>query len=183
MENKELETWLAETKAKNLSKEDLKHCIILLDNEFYIKLRKELKVSGTLYEHLFNQWQKEAEFSPKRGDRLLVWNNNEELAKVAYYFDKNEFIIVFVDEIEYTNYKNGNVFVLNQFAKMKPLPTENQKETDFKSKVIELIESEQQKALQLRNDVIYSKNYLDAHAYSFKSSIYKELLEQIKQLC
>ncbi|WP_323150403.1 hypothetical protein, partial [Pseudomonas oryzihabitans] len=77
MENKELETWLSETKAKNLSSVELRQYILTLETEFYNKLRKELKVVGTLYEHLFNQWQKEKEFSPKRGDRVLVWNDEK----------------------------------------------------------------------------------------------------------
>lgn len=75
MENKELETWLKETKAKNLNEKELFDYI----NEFmpfsmYHKLRSELNVRQVedVAKILFNQWQKEAEFSPKRGDRVLA---------------------------------------------------------------------------------------------------------------
>ncbi len=138
MENKELETWLKETKAKNLSKEDLKYCTISLDSVFYNKLRKELKVVGTLYEHLFNQWQKESEFSPKRGDRVLVWNDNDDpierifLAKIKGLHDPIIFVAGGYEDL----FKNNELFDNAQFQHMKPLPTEQTTETEFSPKII-----------------------------------------------
>lgn len=78
MKNKELETWLSETKAKNLSLDELKDFTRIVESyssiELFTQLKAFLKVSHSdeLAKHLFNQWQKEAEFSPKRGDRVLV---------------------------------------------------------------------------------------------------------------
>jgi hypothetical protein len=171
MENKELETWLQETKAKNLSKEELKHCIILLDNESYIKLRKELKVVGTLYEHLFKQWQKEAKFSPKRGDRVLVWDDeNEEIVERFFLTEikgtKYPFNVV---RIEYENeFINNKIFDTTCYKHMKPLPTEQPKKTDFKSQVIELIEGKINATTAVLETII---------------AIQKDLLEQVKNIC
>jgi hypothetical protein len=191
----ELDKWLRETKAKNLSLDELKIYITnksSCNDDLYKKLRIKLDIKGgiSLADFLFNQWNNpteespkvETEWQPKRGDRVLVWNNNEEMATEAIYFDTDKFIICFWNEKEFENYSNSNCFRLGNYCHMKPLPIEQPKETDFKSKVIELIESEHQKSLQLMDDAIYSKNYLDAHAYIFKSSIYKDLLNQIKQL-
>ena len=90
-------------------------------------------------------WLKEtkAEFSPKRGDRVLVWDESENEAEEAIFFDKiGKNIIVFGDESEFDDFIVGKRFISDQFKHMKPLPTELPTETYFKSKVIELIESE-----------------------------------------
>lgn len=185
MENKELETWLEETKAKNLSKEELKKVTNNLDTVFYNKLRKELKVSGTLYEHLFNQWQKEAEFSPKRGDRVLVWDDNDDpierifLAKIEGA--KNPIVVV---NGEYKNeFQNNQLFDSSQYEHMKPLPTEQPTESDFKSQVIELIKKNINDKQQKLEFVIDKNNLIYEAVLECIVAIQKDLLEQVKQIC
>jgi hypothetical protein len=70
----EHDKWLRETKAKNLSLEELRDETNFLDTKFYNQIRRELKVVGTLYQHLFNLWNNQTEWHPKRGDKVLVWD-------------------------------------------------------------------------------------------------------------
>jgi hypothetical protein len=170
--------------------------------------------------------KKETEWQPKRGDRVLVWDNSEEPLNAIYLETvigcTQPFLVVDAESEE--DFLKGNEFDFVTYKHMKPLPieqpkkdkvaevayqyckklginntsysvdiiqsfingakwqSEQPKETDFKTKVIELIEKENQKALVHYDESINSRNYLDAHAYGFKSSIYKELIEKIKQL-
>jgi hypothetical protein len=129
--------------------------------------------------------KKETEWQPKRGDIVLVWDSEGNDLKERIFLIKIESAIypIITVGIKYGNeFNNGEKFGIECYKHMKPLPIEQPKETDFKTKVIELIESENQKALVHYDESIYSRNYLDAHAYGFKSSIYKELIEKIKQL-
>ena len=127
--------------------------------------------------------KKETEWQPKRGDKVLVWDDNNYCERIFLAeIKKSEYPIVTVHHHYEIDFLNDDVFSVVCFKHMKPLPIEQPKETDFKTKVIELIEKEHQKSLQLMDDAIYSKNYLDAHAYIFKSNVYKDLLKRIKQL-
>lgn len=131
MENKELETWLKETKAKNLSKEDLKEVTSSLDTHFYLEIKRKLGVGGTLYEYLFNQWQKESEFSPKRGDRVLVWDDFSSSAHERIFIAEIKGCVnpILVVHSEYENeFKNNEWFKITEFEHMKPLPTEQPKQ-------------------------------------------------------
>jgi hypothetical protein len=150
---------------------------IFLDKSDYSELTTEQFIQ------LFDK--KETEWQPKRGDRVLVWDDSEDLAKESIFLcniEKAQMPIFIVNKLYEREFLNNNVFSVACYKHMKPLPIEQPKETDFKSKVIELIEKEHQKSLELMDDAIYSKNYLDAHAYIFKSNVYKDLLNQIKQL-
>jgi hypothetical protein len=173
MENKELETWLAETKAKNLSRKELfdyaNNNDTLSINLFY-KLRDSLNANDLIQtvDKLFNQWQKETEFSPKRGDRVLVWNSNSSGAIERNYFDKTDKSILALDRQEYQDFLDNKDFVLEQYNNMKPLPTEHATETDFKSKVIELIEGKINATTAALETII---------------RIQKDLLEQVKNIC
>lgn len=134
----ELETWLKETKAKNLSKEELFDYVNNNDT-LSINLFHQLRIylnsndlRGTV-DKLFNQWQKEKEFSPKRGDRVLVWNSNDLGAIERNYFDKTDRSILALDRQEYQDFLDNKDFVLEQYEHMKPLPIEQPTEADFKS--------------------------------------------------
>jgi hypothetical protein len=167
MENKELETWLAETKAKNLSRKELfdyANNNDTLSIPLFYKLRDSLNANDLIQtvDKLFNQWQKEAEFSPKRGDRVLVWNDDDQLKGYER---------IFLAEIK------GEKFNSCKYKNMKPLPT------DFKSKVIELIE----KRIDICNESI--EEYKNENKF-YAAEVWKnckienqELLKQIKDLC
>jgi hypothetical protein len=142
----ELDKWLKETKAKNLSFHDLEHLIFELQNPLFSNLEGSNFTEKA--EFLYNQWNnptkphickycqaettqddetcyaKPTEWQPKRGDRVLVWNNNEEMAREAIYFDTDKFVICFWDEKEFENYSNSNCFRLGNYCHMKPLPIE-----------------------------------------------------------
>ena len=186
MENKELETWLQETKAKNLSKEDLKEVTSSLDTHFYLEIKRKLGVGGTLYEHLFNQWQKETEFSPKRGDRVLVWDDSESKAEERIFLVEVKGCTApnLVVHSEYENeFKNNEWFKVNEFKHMKPLPTEQPTETDFKRKVIDLVEKRIDILSSLIPTNIQFELYATAHKNKESKEELSELLNQIKQLC
>jgi hypothetical protein len=180
----ELDKWLKKTKAKNLSLEELRDETNFLDTKFYNQIRRELKVVGTLYQHLFNLWNNQTEWQPKRGDRVLVSNLNDNEVELIFVtkIEGSHYPYVVVNPLSEDDFYNNLQFNTSCYKHMKPLPIEQPKETDFKTKVIELIEKENQKALVHYDESINSRNYLDAHAYGFKSSIYKELIEKIKQL-
>jgi len=186
MENKELETWLQETKAKNLSKEDLKEVTSSLDTHFYLEIKRKLGVGGTLYEHLFNQWQKETEFSPKRGEEVIVWNDNEEVLTKTIYLQNiegAEYPILVVSTWDIEKFLEGRKFGFNCFKNMKPLPTELPTETDFKSKVIELIEKRIERYKECEKGSLEMSDEHDAIEYKAIANQFKDFLNQIKQLC
>jgi hypothetical protein len=173
MENKELETWLKETKAKNLSLDELRIIIRTdLKRELAIKIRNKFNlVAGeSLSECLFNQWQKEAEFSPKRGDRVLVWDDSEESAMEKIFIIKSDgeaYPYRVVTSGHDRLFLDGHLFESCGYKNMKPLPTEQPTETDFKSQVIELIEGKINATTSALETII---------------GIQKDLLTQIKQL-
>jgi hypothetical protein len=186
MENKELETWLAETKAKNLSRKELfdyANNNDTLSIPLFYKLRDSLNANDLIQtvDKLFNQWQKEAEFSPKRGDRVLVWNDDDQLKGYERIFlaeikgEKQPIIAVMLGHEEL--FLNGEKFNSCKYKNMKPLPT------DFKSKVIELIE----KRIDICNESI--EEYKNENKF-YAAEVWKnckienqELLKQIKDLC
>lgn len=130
MENKELEKWLEETKAKNLSQWELQNEIdLIMDKGFLMQLKGSNNYTKASI--LFNQWQKEAEFSPKRGDRVLVWDGNEEVYERIFIAEiKGCINPILVVHYEYEKeFKNNEWFKITEFEHMKPLPTEQPKET------------------------------------------------------
>ena len=185
MENKELETWLKETKAKNLSRWELQNEIDLIMNKGFLM---QLKGSNnyTKASILFNQWQKEAEFSPKRGDRVLVWNTKEEEAVKRIFLTKLDEIknpIVVVTNGYETDFEKNNTIGITSYEHMKPLPIEQPKETDFKSQVIELIE-DRMRINNKKADACYDgKDAYAALNFEICNSELEDILEKVKKLC
>jgi hypothetical protein len=194
MENKELETWLRETKAKNLSLEEL-NLLIANSNITHEDIYYELKGDGIIQKAqiLFNQWNNpaeespkvetepskiienkqlntiilpseiefkeemlgvivepskvtivETEWQPKRGERVLVFDYENSEPLNAIYLETvigctQPFLVVDPESEE--DFLKGNKFDFITYKHMKPLPIEQPKETDFKSK--DLMYSEQ----------------------------------------
>ena len=154
----ELDKWLRETKAKNLSLEKLKIYITnrsSCDDDLYKKLiiKLDIKDCISLADFLFNQWNNpteenpkvETEWQPKRGDRVLVWDDSEDLALESIFLcnlEKAKLPIFTVTRSDEEEFLNNDIFSISIYKHMKPLPIEQPKETDFKTKVIELIENE-----------------------------------------
>lgn len=190
MENKELEAWLKKTKAKNLSYEELvdyiasnKSCSI----DIYTQLEKLTKgrMGKECAQILFNQWQKEKEFSPKRGDRVLVWEGNDDPIERIFLAEikgLREPIVVVNGGYE-EEFKNNMPFESSQFMHMSPLPPEQPSETDFKSQVIELIEKRIEHYKQCELDHLQNGDDHDAIEYRAIESEFKDFLRQIKNLC
>jgi hypothetical protein len=152
----ELDKWLRETKAKNLSLEELKIYITnksSCNDDLYKKLRIKLDIKDciSLADFLFNQWNNpaeespivESEWQPKRGDRVLVWDDENSEPLKAIYLETvigcTQPFLVVAPECE-EDFLQGYKVDFITYKQMKPLSIEQPIETDFKTKVIELIE-------------------------------------------
>jgi hypothetical protein len=129
--------------------------------------------------------KKETEWQPKRGDRVLAWDDSEDLAKdfiFLEYIKGSNYPCIVVSKSNEENFIKNIDFGTSLYKHMKPLPIEQPKETDFKTKVIELIE----KNIKIRENSI--KTNLEDKDYEYASindrakHVYKNLLNQIKQL-
>jgi len=196
----ELDKWLKETKDKNLSEMEIykllfsqKECpdniYIDLKNKFSVNSQKELS------EFLFNQWNNpteespkvETEWQPKRGDRVLVFDDWDEPKERIYLtYSKGErypYRVVSVGTED--KFNKNELFESCAYQHMKPLPIEQPKEPNFKSKfeaTIELIENEI-KALENKRDYA-AKDKLYQIASGLVSEIAQatKLLNKIKEL-
>lgn len=189
----ELDKWLKETKAKSLSRWQLQNEIdLIMDKGVLMQLQGSNNY--TKAQILFNQWNNpteespkiETEWKPKRGDRVLVWDDEDDpierifLAKIEGA--KNPIVVVNGD---YKNeFENNEPFDSSQYEYMKPLPIEP-KETDFKSKfeaVIELIEKNINDKQEKLKFVIDKNNLIYEAVLECIVEIQKDLLKQIKEL-
>jgi hypothetical protein len=182
----ELDKWLRETKAKNLSLEELRDETNFLDTKFYNQVRRQLKVAGTLYQHLFNLWNNQSEWQPQRGDRVLVWDDDEKLAEERIFLAeiKGSILPIVTVTFDYENdFKKENEFETTEWKNMKPLPIEQPKETDFKTKVIELIEGKINDLKGYEKRQIEINEYYNNHSQvASKIKVYNDLINDIKQL-
>lgn len=184
----ELDKWLKETKAKNLSLDELSHDTIFLKEDLYKSLRNKfnLKPFENLADYLFNQWQKELEFSPKRGDRVLVWDDDKSFDFERIFLTQikgtQEPIYVVAKQSE-TSFIGGGMFYIETYEHMKPLPIEQPIETDFKTKVIELIEGKINDLKGYEKRQIGINEYYNNHSQvASKIITYNDLINEIKQL-
>lgn len=84
----------------------------------------------------------EPEFSPKRGDMVMVWDDNENDANTLIYLatiegSYNPFVTVYRQHVD--RFRNGgSKFDTNCWMHMKPIPTEQPKpERDIKAEILE----------------------------------------------
>jgi hypothetical protein len=194
----ELDKWLKETKAKNLSLDELKIYITnksSCNDDLYKKLRIKLDIKDgiSLAEFLFNQWNNptkespkvETEWQPKRGDRVLVWDDSEDLALESIFLcnvEKAKLPIFTVNRLDEEEFLNNDIFSISCYKHMKPLPIEQPKETDFKTKVIELIEKNINDKQEKLKFVIDKNNLIYEAVLECIVEIQKDLLKQIKEL-
>ena len=90
MENKELETWLSETKAKNLSRDELYKFISHNSNcsiDLYRILKEKFNLNNLtqVTDYLFNQWQQENELKEVKIDLLFLKKPNLAQKEVIGY--------------------------------------------------------------------------------------------------
>jgi hypothetical protein len=214
----ELDKWLRETKAKNLSLEELKNYMFSTKTNIdFVELRNSLglKYGESLSQALLNQWNnteespkvetephickycqaettqddetcyaKPTEWQPKRGERVLVWDDWDEPKERIYLtYSKGErypYRVVSVGDED--KFNKNELFESCAYQHMKPLPIEQTEETDFKSKVIELIEKNINDKQQKLEFVIDKNNLIYEAVLECIVAIQKDLLTQIKEL-
>ena len=191
----ELNKWLKETKAKDLSRWQLQNEIdLIMDKGVLMQLQGSNNY--TKAEILFNQWNNpteeslkaETEWQPKRGDRVLVWDGNEKNAKIRIFLTKIEgsttpIVVVYSPDEE--SFLNNEEFDTTEFKHMKPLPIEQPKETDFKSKfeaAIELIEEHAKEQTALINIHVNDCEFENASKAKLLALKLDSILNQIKEL-
>jgi len=85
--------------------------------------------------------------------------------------------------IKYGNeFNNGEKFGIECYKHMKPLQSEQPIETDFKTKVIELIEKRIAMCIESMERCATEKNYDSAWEFQSESYVYEDFLKQIKEL-
>lgn len=152
----------------------------------------EEKTKGTADIHIGNETVvgnifKNRKWQPKRGDRVLVWDDNEEVAKERIflgYIKGAKCPIQVVSPIDDSRFLTDRPFDVIEYANMKPLPAEEPQpeESDFKSKVIELVRRAICNAEQSKNIELEEKGYSQALAWQIKYEALSDILTQIKEL-
>jgi hypothetical protein len=129
-------------------------------------------------------YAKPTEWQPKRGDRVLVSNfNDNELEKIfVTKIEGAHYPIVAVHSSSENDFYNNLQFNTSCYKHMKPLPIEQPKETDFKTKVIELINEKINETTLYFEQQLTLKQYSSASQYEDEVSILDDLLIQIKEL-
>jgi hypothetical protein len=198
----ELGKWIKETKAKNLSLEKLKIYITnksSCNDDLYKKLRIKLdiKYGISLAEFLFNQWNNPTKESPKvetESRKIIGYKApcdmfGEYVSKGNIYvklgqFDYGYYLEKYLHEDDETQnkYYLPNEIVETWEPVFEPLPIEQPKETDFKSKVIDLIEGKIEECKSLTKAALKNQHYDTASKYNNKHEMCEELLKQIKEL-
>lgn len=181
----EIEKWLEETKSKNLSLEGILNEInTIMDKGALLQL--EGNNNKDKAQILFDKWNKvEAEFNPKRGDKVLVWNNDENSATERIFVAEikgSEYPIHVVYTGHGKKFINGVKFETARYKNMKPIPTIEEEPKDFKTKVFELIE----KRIEICNEIIEENKNLNrlknAVLWQDCKGECQEILTQIKEL-
>ena len=197
----ELDKWLRETKAKNLSLVELIEYInMYMPFSMYHKIRSQSNLSQIedVAKFLFNQWNKEkgapfeeespkaeTEWQPKRGDRVLVCDDDNSYCERIFLAQIKgcKLPIRVVAHNNEGRFFNNEEFSSEGYKFMKPLPIEQPKETYFKTKVIELIEGKINDLKGYEKRQIEINEYYNNHSQvASKIKVYNDLINDIKQL-
>jgi hypothetical protein len=125
------------------------------------------------------------EWQPKRGDRVLVWDNDEKLAEEIIFLAEikgSEYPIITVHNADKKRFIIGETFSILTYKHMKPLQAEQPIEIDFKTKVVELIEK--RIAICIESIEMYKKlnSFSSCEIWRNCKHENQELLKQIKEL-
>ena len=188
----ELDKWLRETKSKNLKANELWNEIARLPMDISKLLEGDSITNKTYY--LLTEWNNttekspkvETEWHPKRGDRVLVWDIKEDKSEERIFLADikgSSYPIIVVGMNSENEFINNKTFKSACFMNMKPLPIEQPKETDFKTKVIELIEGKINDLKGYEKRQIERNEYYNNHSQvASKIKVYNDLINDIKQL-
>jgi hypothetical protein len=146
------------------------------------KGEEEIILTTEQFIELFDK--KETEWQPKRGDRVLVSNLNDNEVELIFVtkIEGSHYPYVVVNPLSEDDFYNNLQFNTSCYKHMKPLPIEQPKESDFKAKVIDLIEKRIEKRKQDLEHAVANKAYMKASTIEVVITIQKDLLNQIKQL-
>jgi hypothetical protein len=137
------------------------------------------------FDFFFKKYPKENKWQPKRGDRVLVWEDNDEPIERIFLADIKSacYPIITVGLSTEKEFLNNKPFIFSVFSNMKPLPTEPVVEQDpFKNKVIQLIENLiEERNENIRNN-IKAEFYSVAHTNKAKKMEAEYILKLIKEL-
>lgn len=179
--------WLAETKAKDLSISQL--ATYLVSSDCPISVWDELDGCTRLEKAqiLLNKWNAEAEpteWKPIRGERVLVWDDNEESAKEKIFIIESEgesYPYRAVTSGHDSLFLEGHPFESCGYKHMKPIPKE-EPEKDFKSKVVELVEKRITDCIRYEEANHIGKGYYNSILWESQANCAREILKQIKEL-
>lgn len=121
------------------------------------------------------------EWKPKRGDRVLVWNSNGEIALERIFLTEIEgayLPIKVVPKDFEEHFLNGREFGNWGYKHMKPLP----KEKTFKEKAIEIVNNRIKICQELIDNAANEKNYSIAQLWKDCKIESTEILKQLKEL-
>jgi hypothetical protein len=135
------------------------------------------------YKIRITEENQEPEWQPKRGDRVLVWDDYNYCERIFLAeIKKSEYPIVTVNYHYEKDFLNGDVFSVVCFKYMRPLQAEQPKETDFKSKVIELIENRIAICIESIDEYKKLNSFSSCEVWRNCKHENQELLKQIKEL-
>jgi len=131
--------------------------------------------------------KKQSEWKPKRGERVLVWDMAESNAEERIFFDYNNGkIVVFDDDCEFDDYNNAAKslrFIMIKYNHMKQLPIKEAiVETDFKTKVVKLIEKRIAICIESVEEYKNENRFYAAEVWKNCKHENEEMLKQINQL-
>jgi hypothetical protein len=144
--------------------------------------KKEERITNA---EIIKSMREPTEWQPKRGDRVLVWDNDEKLAEERIFLAeiKGSIFPIVTVTFDYENdFKKENEFETTGWKHMKPLPIEQPKETDFKTKIIELIEKRIDESIKEMKSSSDEYDFQDALAWKIANNECGNLLNQIKEL-
>ena len=129
--------------------------------------------------------KKQSEWKPKRGERVLVWDENDDPVE-RFFIDKIDNCLdgIIIVQLEYEKtFLNGNEFRCATYEHMKQLPIQEAiVEIDFKTKVVELIEVLIIGSKFKMEAALKAESYHDVLAWKIANQERKELLNKIKEL-
>lgn len=186
----ELEKWLRETKAKNLNLRELKIHVAKEETtpeKLYEEIKAKFKAADShgLAGILYSQWNEpKEEWQPKRGDRVLVWNEKEEDAVERMFLSvikeiENSILVVTNGYEE--DFKANKTISISSYEHMKPLPPTKSEKT-FKDKVIELAEKRIEHYKICEKESRENSDEHDAIEYKAIYNQFEDFLYKIKEL-
>lgn len=178
--------WLAEIKAKNLSLIQLADYLMSSDCPTSVWNELDGCTSIEKAQILLNKWNAKPEWKPIRGERVLVWDFDENNAIERIFLVEIEGAAVpirVVADNDEDKFLNKQFFHTIGYSYMKQLPkVEPIVELDFKAKVIELFEKRIAICKESVEEYKNENRFYAAEVWKNCKNENAEMLKQINQL-